>query len=113
MLSPLSIECQSGPNYTCKDRTFPKKESDPFVVKQRGLDWQLILALTGGLSLLLTLYAGLFVMLSFTRLGKDAGTGGHALESSQSTFKRFVIPNSNFRQLFSLPSLNAGTHLPM
>ena len=46
-----------------------------------------VFALTGGFSLLLALYAGLLIMLPFPGLGEDAGTGSHALETSQSAFQ--------------------------
>ena len=63
-----------------------------------------VLALASGLSLLLTLHAGLLVMLALTNLRDNAGTRALPLESPQSTFQGFILTNTDLRHLISLPS---------
>ena len=50
-----------------------------------------ILTLACSFGLLLTLYAGLFVMLSLAKFGKDTGSCALALEPTQSTVKGFAL----------------------
>ena len=68
-----------------------------------------VLALTGRLSLLLALHAGLFVMLALTNLRDNAGARALPLESPQSTFQGFILTNTDLRHLVSLPSAQALT----
>ena len=65
----------------------------------------LILSLSCSLRLLLTLYAGLFVVLSLTKLGKDSRTSTLTLKATDRTIERFVFFHSDFCQILSLPSL--------
>jgi flagellar biosynthesis protein FliP len=51
----------------------------------------LILALACSFRLLLTLYAGLFVMLSLAKFGKNAGSGALTLKATQSTVEGFAL----------------------
>ena len=54
------------------------------------------LTLSSSLRLLLTLYAGLFVVLSLTELGKDATLLALSLESTKCAIESLVFLNSNF-----------------
>ncbi len=51
----------------------------------------LILALACSFGLLLTLYAGLFVMLSFAKFGKHTGACALTLKATQSTVEGFAL----------------------
>ena len=68
-----------------------------------------VLALAGRLGLLLTLHAGLLVMLSLTDLSNNARTRALPLESPQSTFQGFILTNTDLRHLVSLPSAQHST----
>ena len=61
-----------------------------------------VLTLPRSLSLLLALYTGLLIMFALANLCQNAGTG--ALKPLQRAFQRLVFLDTNFRQLFSLPS---------
>ena len=63
------------------------------------------LALSCSLSLLLTLYAGLLVMLSLAKLGHDTGLNALSLETTKCIIKSLIFFYSNFCHLISLPSL--------
>jgi len=65
---------------------------------------RLIAALTCGFRLLLALYAGLFIMLTLTNLGHNAGARALTLETLEGAFQRLVFLDAYFRHLFSLPS---------
>ena len=65
----------------------------------------LILALSCSFGLLLALYAGLLVVLSLTKLCKNAGLCALSLETTKRTVKSLVVLNSDFCHLFPLPSL--------
>ena len=54
-----------------------------------------VLALTGGLSLLLALDAGLLVMLALTDFLDDACAGALTLEALQGALQGFVLTNTN------------------
>ena len=64
-----------------------------------------ILSLSCSLRLLLTLYAGLFVVLSLTKLSENARTSGCALKATKCTIKRLAFFNFDFCHVFSLPPL--------
>ena len=64
----------------------------------------LILALTGCLRLLLASDGGLLISLSLANLCDHASSRTLLLKSSESAFERFVVFDSNFSHLFSLPS---------
>ena len=55
------------------------------------MDFLLELSLTGCLRLLLTLYAGLLVMLSLTNLLLDAGLGAISLKSAKGAVQRLIF----------------------
>ena len=63
-----------------------------------------VFALSGGFGFLLPLYAGLFVMLSLAKLGKDAGTSALTFETTKSAVKRLAFSDFYFCHSFSLPS---------
>ena len=67
-----------------------------------------VFALSGGFGFLLPLYAGLFVMLSLAKLGKDTGTGALPFEATKSTVKRLAF--SDFYFCHSFPSLRIAQH---
>ena len=67
-------------------------------------DGLFVFALSGGFGFLLPLYAGLFVMLSLAKLGKDAGTSALPFETTQSTVKCLAFSDFYFCHSFSLPS---------
>ena len=56
----------------------------------------LILSLSSSLRLLLTLYAGLLIMLSLTKLGKNAGLLALSLKTTKCTIKSLIFFYSNF-----------------
>ena len=58
--------------------------------------FELILALPGGLSLLLTLYAGLLVMFAAPCISKDTGAGTLALPTLEGALQGFIFTNMNF-----------------
>ncbi len=64
----------------------------------------LILALSCRLRLLLTLYAGLFVMLSFTEFGKNTRLHALSLKTTKRAVKSFIFFYSDFCH-FLYPSL--------
>ena len=64
-----------------------------------------VLSLACSLRLLLALYAGLFVVLSLTKLGKDTRTSTLTLKTTECAVKRLALFYFNFCHLFSLPSL--------
>ena len=69
------------------------------------VNFSFVSALSGGLGLLLALYAGLFIALSLTEFCHDAGPLTLSLESFESVIKRFVFFNSYFcHNSLSLPS---------
>ena len=72
-----------------------------------------VLPLSCSFGLLLTLYAGLLVMLAFSGFGQDTGTSSHALESTQRALQRFVFPDTYFRHRVFPPLAIAGTVWPM
>ncbi len=63
----------------------------------------LILALSCSLSLLLTLNAGLLVMLSLTKLGHNTGLYALSLETTKRIVESLILFNSNFCHLNSPP----------
>ena len=64
----------------------------------------LILALSCSLSLLLTLNAGLLVMLSLTKLGKNTGLLALSLETTKCAIESLILFNSDLCHLY-FPSL--------
>ena len=70
-----------------------------------GVKELLILSLACSFGLLLALYAGLFVVLSLTKLGKDSRTSTLTLKTTERTVKRLAVFYFYFCHLFSLPSL--------
>ena len=62
------------------------------------------LALSCSLSLLLTLYAGLLIVLSLTKLGQNAGLNTLSLETTKCVVESLVFFNSDFCHLY-FPSL--------
>ena len=66
---------------------------------------KLPLALAGSLSLFLTLYAGLFVVLAFTDFLENAAAGALPLEPFERTFQGLIFADTNLRHSLSLPSL--------
>jgi len=68
-------------------KPFPERWGREFVRK-------LVLALACGFSLLLTLYAGLFVMLALTDLLNDARAGTLPLKTLERTLQRFILADS-------------------
>ena len=64
----------------------------------------LVLALSGCFSLLLALYAGLLVALSFAKLGQNAGLNALSLKTTKSAIKSFIFFNFDFCH-FYFPSL--------
>ena len=65
----------------------------------------LVLSLACSLRLLLTLYAGLFIVLSLTKLGKDTRTSTLTLKTTERAVQGLALFHFNFCHLFSLPSL--------
>ena len=65
------------------------------------------LSLTSSFGLLLTLYAGLFVMFSLTEFCEYTASCTLSLKSSECAVKRFIILDFNFCHLFPLPPLLA------
>ena len=63
----------------------------------------LVLTLSCRFGLLLTLYAGLFIMLSLTKLGENAGLHALTLKTTQCAVKRFIFLDSDFSHLFHPP----------
>ena len=59
----------------------------------------LVLSLACSLRLLLTLYAGLFVVLSLTKLGKDSRTSTLTLKATERAVKRLALFYFNFCHL--------------
>ena len=59
-------------------------------------DKLLILSLSSSLRLLLTLYAGLLIMLSLTKLGKNAGLLALSLETTKCTVESLIFFYSYF-----------------
>ena len=55
-----------------------------------------ILALPGGLSLLLTLYAGLLIVFTTPCISKDTGAGALTLPTLEGALQGFVFTNMNF-----------------
>ena len=69
-----------------------------------------VFALSCCLRLFLTLYAGLFIMLSFAELCEYTGSCTLTLKTAKSTVKSFAFLNSNFcHYSFSLPSRSTDT----
>ena len=58
------------------------------------------LTLSCSLSLLLALNAGLFVMLSLTKLGKNTGLYALSLETTKRVIESLVLFNSDFCHLY-------------
>ena len=56
----------------------------------------LILAFSGSLRLLLALYAGLLIMLSLTKLGKNAGLLALSLKTTKRAVESLIFFYSNF-----------------
>ena len=67
----------------------------------------LILALASRLSFLFALYAGLFIVLSLTELGKHTRLYALSFKTTERAVERFVFLNSDFSPSLSLPSLSA------
>ena len=63
-----------------------------------------VLTLTSSFRLLFTLYRRLFISFSLTNFGDNAASCTLLLKSSECAFKRFVILNTDFSHLSSLPS---------
>ena len=63
-----------------------------------------VLALTSSFRLLFTLYRRLLVCLSLTNLSDNAGSCTLLLEPSECAFQRFIVLDSDFSHLSSLPS---------
>ncbi len=63
-----------------------------------------VLTLTSSFRLLLTLYRRLFISFSLTNFLNDTASCTLFLKSSQCTFEGFIIFNSDFSHLSSLPS---------
>ena len=61
------------------------------------------LALSCSLSLLLTLYAGLLVMLSLAKLGKNTGLYALSLEATKRVVESLILFNSDFSHLYFPP----------
>ena len=55
-----------------------------------------VLSLASGFRFLLALYAGLLIVFSLAKLGKDAGTSHCTLKATESTVKRLALFYSNF-----------------
>ena len=55
-----------------------------------------ILALPGSLSLLLALYAGLFIMFATPCISKDTGAGALTLPTLEGALQGFIFTNMNF-----------------
>ena len=86
-----------------------KVESRPFATGAKERLWALILALTGCLRLLLASDRGLLISLSLANLCNNTSSSTLLLKSSESTFQRFVVFDSNFSHLFpSHPPLGRG-----
>ena len=69
----------------------------------------LILSLACSFGLLLALYAGLFVVLSLTKLGKDSRTSTLTLETTERAVKRLALFYFNFCHLFFPPLALKGS----
>ena len=68
-----------------------------FSIKQKPKEVKLlILSLSCSLRLLLTLYAGLLIMLSLTKLGKNTRLLALSLETTKCAVESFIFLNSNF-----------------
>ena len=66
----------------------------------------LILSLASSFGLLLALYAGLLIVFSLAKLGKDAGTSHCTLKATKCAIQRFAFFYSNFCHFsVSLPPL--------
>ena len=63
----------------------------------------LILALSCSLRLLLALYAGLFIMLSLTELGKNARLYALSLKTTKRAIESFILFYSDFCHLYVPP----------
>ncbi len=63
----------------------------------------LILALACSFGLLLTLYAGLFVMLSLAKFGKHTGACALSLKATQSTVEGFALLQLYFCHFYIPP----------
>ena len=71
----------------------------------------LILALSRSLSLLLTLDAGLLVVLSLAQFGKNAGLDALSLKTAQCAVERLVFLHTDLCHLLSLPSGSKETDI--
>gem|GEM_PF-2691536 len=60
-----------------------------------------ILALPGGLSLFLALYAGLFIMLTSAGISEDTGAGTLALPTLEGALQGLILTNMNFHRPIS------------
>ena len=73
---------------------------------------RLILSLSGGFGLLLSLNAGLLVVLSLSDFGENAGFRTLSFKSSQSTIQGFIFLDADFCHLVFPPSaLTTVLHL--
>ena len=64
----------------------------------------LVLAFSGSLRLLLALYAGLLVMLSFTKLGKNTGLLALSFKTTKCAIESLILFYSDLSHLY-FPSL--------
>ena len=61
------------------------------------------LALTGGFSLFLALYAGLFVMLAFAHFLENAAAGALPLKPFERTFQGLIFADTNLGHCYPSP----------
>jgi len=82
------------------------KQKNPLHTEGKRLT--LPLALTGGFSLFLTLYAGLFVMLAFTNFLENATAGALPLKPFERTFQGLIFADTYLGHCYPSPrSFNA------
>ena len=77
-----------------------KKNPSP---KRREFFIILPFALTGGFSLFLALYAGLFVMLALANFLENAAAGALPLKPFERTFQGLIFADTNLRHCYPSP----------
>ena len=71
--------------------------------EEKGVSAKLPLALTGGFSLFLALYAGLFVMLALAHFLENAAAGALPLKPFERTFQGLIFADTNLGHCYPSP----------
>ena len=78
-------------------------QKEKTLLRRRREFCKLPLALTGGLSLFLALYARLFVMLALANFLENATTGALPLEPFERTFQGLIFADTNLGHCYPSP----------